>query len=125
MQQLWQALFSHYQEDQREANLRNFKFYCQKLGLLCIPKLALISSAKDAPLAGFRRPVNKSLLLVGRITISMRVCLALSRPAAYHIKVFHILCKKYNKIMISQFLTNIIPLNSRASVHYCCVYHFN
>lgn len=34
------------------------------------------------PLAGLRRPVNRSFLLVGRITISSKACLAFSRPAA-------------------------------------------
>lgn len=37
------------------------------------------------PLAGLRRPVKRSLRLVGRITISNKVCFALSRPAANEI----------------------------------------
>lgn len=36
---------------------------------------------KALPLAGFRRPVNKSLLFVGKITISNKACFAFWSPA--------------------------------------------
>lgn len=39
-------------------------------------------SLETLPFAGFRRPVKRSLLLVGKITISSNVCFAISSPAA-------------------------------------------
>ena len=78
---LWQALSSHFQGDQREADLKN-----QNSELLLWNKyLTAVSlplwTYQLLPLAGLRRPVNKSLLLVGKITISINACFAFSRPA--------------------------------------------
>lgn len=39
-------------------------------------------ASEKLPLAGLRRPVKRSFLFVGRITISRRDCFAFSRPAA-------------------------------------------
>lgn len=43
----------------------------------------MLRGPKELPLAGLRRPVNKSLLLVGKITISIKDCFAFSSPAAF------------------------------------------
>ena len=77
------------------------------------------------PLAGLRSPVNKSLRLVGKITISMSACFALSRPATNQTSDQGYCNKCFTGLQRTQQHTNVIPFNSRASIHNCCINHFN
>lgn len=122
---LWQALSSHFQGDRREADLKN-----QNSELLLWNKyLTAVSlplwTYQLLPLAGLRRPVNKSLLLAGKITISINACFAFSRPAVENLDEKQFQSKKIKQKWKRRTLTNIFPFNRWTSVHYCCIYHFN
>lgn len=70
----------------RPERQRQTFFMKQVLFSASLVSIWMLQSYKALPLAGLRRPVNKSLLLVGKITISIKVFLTFSRPAAEKLK---------------------------------------